>query len=94
MAITKLDLNNNIKYFGAKIGEEFKLIGYVDVKHYETLIFHANLTQRQLSEVEGLTSEDIQALAECEANMILEAEETNKVINDYLTLYNLGLYGQ
>lgn len=92
--ITTGDLIDDIKYFGAKIGEEFCLIGYVDIKHNDTLVFHANLTQRKMSEVEGLTAEQIQALATTEAYQILELESTSKVISDYITLVNLGLYGQ
>ena len=94
MAITTADLTNNIQYFGAKIGEDFKLIGFVDVLHGQTLVYHANLTQRDLSEVQGLTAEEIQTLANDEATSIFATDECNKVINDYITLFNLGLYGQ
>ena len=92
--ITTADLVNNVQYFGAKIGEDFKLIGYVDVLHGQTLVFHANLTQRDMSEVEGLTSEEIQTMAQNEAYSILGLPETGKIVNDYITLVNLGLYGQ
>jgi hypothetical protein len=92
--MTQADLTTEVKYFGAKIGEDFKLIGYVDIKHVDTLVFHANLTQRELSEVEGLSAEDIQALAQTEADTLTASEECTKQVNDYITLFNLGLYGQ
>lgn len=91
--INRDNLTTEIKYFGAKVGEEFKLIGYVDVKHGENLVFHKALTQRSMEEVADLTAEDIQALAQTEANECILSEECVKQINDYITLYNLGLYG-
>jgi hypothetical protein len=42
--ISKDDLTTEVKYFGAKMDMEFKLIGYVDVKHNDNLVFHENLT--------------------------------------------------
>lgn len=92
--IDKSNLTTEVKYFGAKINEDFKLIGFVDVKHNDTLVFHANLAQRSLDEVMDLGAEEIQALAQAEADEILQGDCANKCINDYITLYNLGLYGQ
>jgi hypothetical protein len=91
--IIKDDLTTEVKYFGAKIGEDFKLIGYVDVKHDDVLVYHQNLTYRGLDEVEGMTAEEIQELAQSEADEILGGECADKCIGDYITLYNLGLYG-
>ena len=90
--ISRSDLVTAVQYQGAKIGDNFKLIGFVDVKHDDTLVFHANLTERSVEEVAGLSQDLIQALAQDEANSILESEQANKAIDDYITLKNLGLY--
>ncbi|MDP4147479.1 MAG: hypothetical protein Q8936_23925 [Bacillota bacterium] len=87
------DLTKDVKYFGTKQGDGFVLIGYVDMKHNDTLVFHSNLTQRTFSEVEGMTAEQIQALADNEATEILSGDCAVKCINEYIGLFNLGLYG-
>jgi hypothetical protein len=90
--MNKSDLTVEVQYKGTKIDENFKLIGYVDVKHNDNLVFHANLTQRSMDEVAGLTAEEIQALAQTEADEILAGDCANKCQDDYIRLVNLGLY--
>ncbi len=92
--ISKADLTTEVKCFGAKTNEGFKLVGYVEVKNGDEVAFHADLTQRSLDDeaVAGKTAEEIQEVAEQEASNIIELESTQNVLNDYITLKNLGLY--
>jgi hypothetical protein len=90
--ISKDDLTTEVKYFGAKMDMEFKLIGYVDVKHNDNLVFHENLTVRSIDDVAGLSAEEIQALAQAEADEILAGECACKCCKQYIQLVNLGLY--
>lgn len=91
--IDKNNLTTEIKYFGAK-GQDnmFNLIGYVDVKHEDILVFHQNLTTRSMEEVMPLSAEEIQALANTEADEILNSECCIKCCEQYIQLVNLGLY--
>jgi hypothetical protein len=91
--ISRNDFTTEVKYFGAK-GQDnmFQLIGYVDVKHNDNVVFHQNLTVRTLEEVAGKSAEEIQALAQTEANEILDGDCANKCCEQYLFLVNNGLY--
>jgi hypothetical protein len=91
--INKDNLTTEVKYFGAKDQDNmFQLIGYVDVKHEDNLVFHQLLTVRSMDEVEGLSAEEIKALAQTEADEILAGECANKCCEQYIQLVNLGLY--
>jgi hypothetical protein len=70
------------------------LIGFVDIMHNGNLVFHQNLTQRTLEDVKDLSAENIQALAQTEADEIVASECCLKCCEDYITLCNLGLYGE
>ena len=95
MIITRTDLTNDIKYFGANIGDNLMMIGYCDVKHNDNLVAHCNLTQRSVEELrlQGLTADGIQSLGIDEANLFIASEECNRKIDDYIFAFNLGLYG-
>jgi hypothetical protein len=85
-------MTNVAKYNVTRMGDEWMLIGYVNVMDGDYLVADRRLPEKYFEDFKDMTLQQIQELADKEAQLALSEESAARCISQYKILKAHGLY--